>query len=342
MKNWLRPLGGVVIATLIWAGFFLPHAGAAQLNLESIALSTPALNATGVTYTMTVSNQSTTTIRCMRLRFTDTLGVNSLPVGMDISGAALSAASTIVPTPGAWAATGLNGTGIVTMLNAAGEAPVGGAGRTVVLTGMENGSTGNTTYYAELTTYSDVACTTTVDDDGVALFVFTSGVLITSVVVDALSFSITPSCSAGNLVPTAASTCTLEMHAATNHVTGYTISYGPATTLQHSQLGGEATVAPTSASGQPSNPGTQQFGFNLVANTNPSVGANPAGGLGTVIAPYDTPNQFAFATAGDALAETTGMSADTQYIISYLINTTPNMFSGNYVSNQTFTIVVNP
>lgn len=342
MKNWLRPLGGAAIVALLWVALVPPLADAAQLNLESMALSTPALNQTGVTYTMTVSNQSASTIRCIRLRLTDTLGVNSLPAGMDISGATLSGTSTIVPTPGSWTAAGVNATGIVTITNAAGEVPAGGAGRTLVLTGMENGSTGNTSYYAELTTYSDVACTTTVDDDGVALFVFTSGVLITSVVVDALTFSITPSCSAGVLVPTSAATCTLEMNASTNHATGYTISYGSATTLQHSQLGAESAVAPMSSTGQASVPGTQQFGFNLVANTSPSVGANPTGGLGVALAPYNTPNQFAFATAGDELATTTGISNNTKYIISYLVNTAPNMISGDYVSKQTYTIVVNP
>ncbi|MEK7184003.1 MAG: hypothetical protein AAB701_00580 [Patescibacteria group bacterium] len=340
MHKWLKPIGIGAIVALLCAVVRPVPAQAALFTLESMALSNPALNQTGVTYTMTVSSQTAATIRCITLRLTDTLGSNSLPAGMDISGATLSGTSTIVPTPGAWTPVGVNATGVITILNAAGELPAGGAGRTLVLGGIENGSTGNTSYYAELTTFSDVACTTAVDTEGIALFVFTSGVLITSIVVDALSFSIDPSCSTGGLNPESAGKCTLQMHASTNHATGYTISYSATNTLTHSQ--NADSVTPIGSTAQASQPGTKQFGFNMVANTNPSVGAGPAGGSGVVSSPYDTPNMFAFTTSGGPIATTATFSADTLYTISYIANTSPNMVSGNYVSSQTFTIVANP
>ena len=329
---------GILAAAVLLA--LPPVLEAALLNGESIALSNPSLNQTGVTYSIFVSNQSTTTIRCITVRFTDTLGSNSLPAGMDISGASLDASSTIVPTPGAWTTTGVNATGIVSITNAAGEAPAGGSNQSIVLNGMENGSVGNTTYYAEVTTYSNVGCTTVVDNDGTALFIFTSGVLITSTVSDSLNFSLTPGCSAGALNESLARTCTLDMHASTNHATGYSVSYSAANTMHES--GNLDSITAIGATAQPSTPGTKQFGFNLVANTAPVTGANPVGGSGTVVGQYGIADKFAFTTAGGLLATTAASSADTQYTVSYLVNVAPNMVSGNYVAQQTYTIVANP
>jgi hypothetical protein len=340
MKYWQKCLS--VLGMLGILGFLIAPGltKAALLTDESIALSNPVVSQTGVTYSLVVGNQSTALIRCITVRFTDTLGSTGLPAGMDLASAAFAGASTIVPTPGAWTVVPSNPTGKVTLTNAAGESPVGGINRTLILTGIKNGSINNTTYYAEVNSFSDIGCTTSVDTDGVALFIFTTGVLVTSVVSDTLNFSLSPTCSMGQLTPAAPGKCSLNMHASTNHLTGYSISYTAPDTMHHTLNADQVTaIGPTATA---SSPGIKQFGFNLKANTVPAIGVNPIGGSGTVSAPYDTANMFAFLTAGGGIASATTATEDTQYTISFIANTAPNMVSGDYIAQQTYTIVANP
>ncbi len=330
----------VVCVALTALQFFPLPLEAAELTAESVALTDPTVGQAGVTYDIVLGGQSTAAIRCITVRFTGTIGTNDPPAGMDIGSAVFDAASTIVPTPAAWSAVGVNGTGIVMITNALGENPAGGANRTLILNGITNGSAGNTTYYAEVNTFADAGCTALVDTDGQAAFVFTSGVLVTSTVNDVLNFSLTPGCSAGELNQAAAKTCTLEMHASTNHPTGYSVSYSAVETMHEaSHLD---TIAAVGATAQTSAPGTKQFGFNLVGNMVPTTGADPVGGTGAAFGQYAIADKFAFTTAGGTIASAASSSSDTQYTVSYLVNVEPNMVSGSYVAQQTYTIVVNP
>lgn len=84
--------------------------------------------------------------------------------------------------------------------------------------------------------------------------------------------------------------------------------------------------------------GTEQFGFNVVANTSPSVGANPAQspdyptdpfGFGQAASGYDTANMFKYAD-GDVIAYSSQSSSDTIYTISYIFNISNITPSGLY------------
>jgi hypothetical protein len=85
--------------------------------------------------------------------------------------------------------------------------------------------------------------------------------------------------------------------------------------------------------------GTEQFGMNLVANTTPSVGANPVQlpdssfSFGTAASGYDTPNLFKY-VKNDVVAHSTKSSGTTQYTISYLYNTASTTPSGTYTFRQ--------
>lgn len=90
-----------------------------------------------------------------------------------------------------------------------------------------------------------------------------------------------------------------------------------------------------------SDPGTEQFGINAVANTAPSVGANPAQvpsgdfSFGSVLANYATPNLFMY-NSGDVIARSTTSSGRTDYTISMIINvsnsTPAGKFNGEYAA----------
>lgn len=94
-----------------------------------------------------------------------------------------------------------------------------------------------------------------------------------------------------------------------------------------------------------SQPGTEQFGINVVANTTPSVGANPilqpGGGDGTalVVDGYKTPNQFKY-VSGQTIAETATNTGGADLTISMIVNISNSTPAGKYTSD--FAAVVMP
>ena len=85
------------------------------------------------------------------------------------------------------------------------------------------------------------------------------------------------------------------------------------------------------------NVGTEQFGMNLVANTNPvTFGANPTRNpdasfsFGQVAADYSSPNLYKYAK-GDTVAYSTSSTSATNYTISYIFNVSTVTPGGQYV-----------
>lgn len=86
--------------------------------------------------------------------------------------------------------------------------------------------------------------------------------------------------------------------------------------------------------------GTEQFGMNLVANTNPtSFGAGPVQvpsskfSSGQVEPNYDTPNEYEY-VPGSAIAYSNGSSGETDYTISYIYNISNLTPGGLYSFND--------
>ena len=83
--------------------------------------------------------------------------------------------------------------------------------------------------------------------------------------------------------------------------------------------------------------GVEQFGINLVANTDPiSFGANPnfgQFGFGNVATNYDTPNSYRYVN-GDEIAYSGKSSGETIYTISYIVDVSDLTPGGQYVSDQ--------
>ena len=84
-----------------------------------------------------------------------------------------------------------------------------------------------------------------------------------------------------------------------------------------------------------SQPGTEQFAINLVANTDPNVGEdliqNPDStfSFGQVAADYATPNSFLY-NQGDIIAFSNESTSVTLYTISYIFNISPSTPAGQY------------
>jgi len=94
-----------------------------------------------------------------------------------------------------------------------------------------------------------------------------------------------------------------------------------------------------------STPGTEQFGINLVANTLPTIGANPLQvpneqtSFGVVNNDYNTTNKFMYSD-GATVAHSNTESGETDYTVSMIINVANDTPAGHYTSD--FAAVVIP
>jgi hypothetical protein len=103
---------------------------------------------------------------------------------------------------------------------------------------------------------------------------------------------------------------------------------------------GSHSIAPLTTASSPQT-GVEQFGINLVANTQPkSFGTNPDNGqfgFGVVDPNYSTANKFRY-VSGDTIASAPKSSGLTSYTISYLVNVSSVTPGGQYTSNQTIVV----
>jgi hypothetical protein len=133
------------------------------------------------------------------------------------------------------------------------------------------------------------------------------------------------------------STSTAATATATFSVSNYT-SYGYAVQIIGAPPANGAHTIDALASTDSSISGMEQFGINLVANTDPaSVGANPDQGqfgFGVASPNYATSNQYRY-VSGETIATAPKSSGVTKYTISYVVNVNSLTPGGQYTSNQT-------
>lgn len=160
---------------------------AATLTTGSVSLSDSRISVAS-TYTITFSNVSVSPIKCIKAQFSDAATAGAKPAGMTLTGATFT--GNYVPTSASWTSTPNNGTGAELITFATGETPASASARTVILSGMTNGSTINTVYYLQFSTYNNTDCTSSPVDSAVIAFIYTSGQIVTGIVDPTLSFSI--------------------------------------------------------------------------------------------------------------------------------------------------------
>jgi hypothetical protein len=107
---------------------------------------------------------------------------------------------------------------------------------------------------------------------------------------------------------------------------------------------GTHTLA-TNSSPTAATPGIEQFGINAVANTFPTVGADPvqtpssATSFGVVNTNYDIPNLFMY-SSGDNVAHSSTSSGITSYTISMIVDISDATPAGHYSGD--FSVVAIP
>lgn len=86
-----------------------------------------------------------------------------------------------------------------------------------------------------------------------------------------------------------------------------------------------------------SKPGENQFGINLVANTDPQIGQLPEGSWTNAVVAndYATPNQFKF-SSGDVVAYSPNVSLMRKFTVSYILNSNEALRAGVYTTTINF------
>ncbi len=151
-----------------------------------------------------------------------------------------------------------------------------------------------------------------------------------------LRFAITSgSANLGSFSPSTAAVAT-----ATFSVLNYT-SFGYVVQVTGTPPTNGAHQIPGMATTGVSQPGIEQFGMNLVANTSPtSFGANHDNGgfgFGEIAPNYNTPNEFRY-VQGETIALAPKDSGLTHYTLSYIVNVASLTPGGRYTTDQTLIV----
>jgi hypothetical protein len=346
--------GGLL--TLILTVFAPFPANAGQLSARKAVLSDSAGGATSVAIDHFFTNNTTNTIKAVRFQFCTSPLYNTtctLPTGL-VRGTTIT---TQLNNGGAMtnaftAAT--SGTTDVLLTNATGNTFTATQVVNIKLSGFTNPTAVNSEFYIRIITCDTTTCTMggadNKDNGGIA--VSTSQIMsVTANVQEDITFCVgvtiagncgTATGTSVTLAPnpmgaTTVSKGTAQIAASTNATSGYVITYN-ATTFTDTTAD---TIAAAATGGVALNAGgTEQFGFNLIANSGGNfgtTGAAPSGGTGTATAPYATNNSIAYNTAGAIqIASAAGATAQTTYTVSYGANVSNTTKPGVYTATQTF------
>ena len=138
----------------------------------------------------------------------------------------------------------------------------------------------------------------------------------------------------GTLQSTGASNATFSLKVRSYLSSGYTLYINGSAPSQ-----GEHTIKTLDTSCPcTSQPGTEQFGINLVANSTPGIGADPVQvpsaqfSFGEPLPDYDQANLFKYHN-GDAVAQSLVSTGETDYTLSMIMNVSNATPGGQYTGS---------
>lgn len=200
--------------------------------------------------------------------------------------------------------------------------------------------TGST--YVRITTYASIDASGSTTDEGGIAYAIINALNVSAEVPPYLDFCVgisIPSFNCGSasgqyidlgeLKPTVTASGISQFMAATNADSGYVV------TLSGQTLTSGNNVI-DAMSGANSKLGQSQFGINLVGNSSPNVGIDPAGpGVASPTSPYGLANKFAF-NDGDHLAVSPSSDNYRRFTTSYVVNVSSNQQPGFYSATVTY------
>jgi len=357
LKQWLSKvlIGCLTLSTVI-VSLIPAGASGAQINDRKLTLSTSKQNATGVTYTFVFTIPSTSVLQSAKADICDSpTGTCNAPTGFT------GASATNVQPTGLGAASGwttADSTAGALRLKDSSNATAPSnttQGVTLTFSSVHNPNTTNTTFYARVATFTGSDYATGPVDSGVIAVSTANQITINAYVPETLTFCVyqaasgSPACPSnitsttvdfGTLSTSVVKTGTSIVECSSNATEGYAITYSGDTLKQ-----GARSIAAIGSTATTSTPGSEQFGFNAVANTSPSVGADPTGTapIGRAVSPFATANNFAFDTASVTTpanfadsGSTPGPTNKTTWTLSWIANIQGITAAGNYSTTVTF------
>jgi hypothetical protein len=315
-------------------GSTVPAGAVSQLTPRKVTISNSASAATNVTYTFNFTVASATAIQSVSFQFCDAAsGTCTTPGSFAAGSAALASQPINLGAASGWTVS--NSTNSIRILDAANVTAPSGA-QTVVFNTVTNPTLANSTFFIRIATFSGSNWSTGPLDAGVVAASTAGQITVTASVDEALTFTLSAATVAlGTLTTgTTGKDGTTTMVASTNASTGYSVTYS-GTSL--TSPGGALPSYASSASAA----GTAGFGFNLMANTTPSVGAGVSGGgSGTAFTGYGTANAFTF-NSGDKIASASAPTNSNTFTLSYVANVGGATPAGAYTTTLNYVATSN-
>jgi hypothetical protein len=335
-----------VASLLAGMGPFTSSAGAAQLPVRSITISSNTAGATNVQYDTRFFLATAGTLGSIQIEFCANSPLQgdtcTVPAGLDVSNATILAQS---------GQTGFTVSGSSTANNLILTRPPAAAGIGIVRYELGNitNPSASGPLFARINTFatSDASGPLT-DFGGIALSIegtVSISLEVPPFLIFCLGENITgfdcttatePFSDLGDLNSNVTGAAQHQMVVATNASNGYSM-WAAGNTM----TSGSNTIAAITGGPAPSQKGTAQFGMNMRANTVPTVGQDVQGsGTASVTANFNQPNRFYF-HSGEVIATTNNSDAYRKYTVSYIVNVPKAQPGGVYSTTLTYVALAN-
>lgn len=338
----VKPLA-VAVLVIPFVLFAFIRADAAELKTRSVQISTSTVGA-AAQHSFSFTVPSTVVIGSIAFEYCSNSPMPNVPcippVGLDLSSKVLASQTGNV----GFTISAVDSTANKIVLT---RVPVAGSAvaSSYAFTNILNPTTVNETTYVRIGTFVSADGTGAPTDNGAVAFAVTQNFQVNAYVPPFLIFcagvSVTLNCSnvtgvqidIGELQKSLTATATMQFSGGTNDPTGYTTYLNGFT-----MTSGNNIITPLSG-GSASITGTAQFGLNLRANSNPSVGIDPFGpGSSAPTAGYNTPNMYRF-VSGDAITNSSVSTDFKVFTASFIVNVPPDQTPGIYATTMTYTAV---
>lgn len=261
------------------------------------------------------------------------------PPGLDVSGAVLSS-----QTGEAGFSISTQSTNHIVLSRPASVILASGAQSSYKFDNVKNPTDTNQSFSIRLRSHASTNATGPQIDFGSVKGQVTNGIMLETQVPPMLNFclaeQVAEDCSStndnyytdmGQLTPSTTLTAQSQMAVGTNATAGFAI------VANGTPLAAGTNVIDSPTSPTESTPGTNQFGINLVANSNPTVGNDPEG-MWTNAVPtsdYGQPDKYKY-VPGDLVAYSPNVSLMKKFTVSYIVNSSPSLRAGVYTTTITF------
>jgi hypothetical protein len=325
-----------LLLAALFAGAFGGHASADRLNNRSLRLGSVVPSATtthefNFTYSGTNSVGSIVFQYCMDPIPGDPC---TAPTGLDVSGVNLTSQS------GETNFTLYSATANQIVLTRP-TAPAAATASDYLFSNAVNPSVKGT-FFVRISTYASNDGSGTALDYGSVASSINTAISISTEVPQILKFcvgvTIGSDCSSaqgdfiqlGDLTPDGTASGSSQFWVGTNAPGGFSVVTSGTTMTSGNN------VIPPLAQPTESAAGNAQFGINLRANSNPSIGADPTGPGAAQPAPnYNNPNQYTYEPGG-AVVQDANNTNDRKFTVSYIVNVSPDQPPGVYSTTVTY------